>query len=86
MKTVLFVGAGRHQRRAIRRAKQLGLRVAAIDRNPEAFGFTDADVAEVVDFADVPAAVAAARLLSPDGVLTVAQTEAPNLTTAVDLS
>jgi len=60
-KTVLFIGAGRHQRRAIRRAKQLGLRVAAIDRNPEAAGFVEADVTEVVDFADVSAAVAAAR-------------------------
>ena len=39
MKTVLFVGAGRHQRRALRRARELGLRVAAIDRNPDAPGF-----------------------------------------------
>ena len=57
MKTVLFVGAGRHQRRAIRRAKELGLRVAAIDRNPDAPGLDDADVAQVADFADIGAAV-----------------------------
>ena len=38
MKTVLFVGAGRHQRRAILRAKELGLRVVAVDRNPDALG------------------------------------------------
>jgi formate-dependent phosphoribosylglycinamide formyltransferase (GAR transformylase) len=38
VKTVLFVGAGRHQRRAILRAKELGLRVVAVDRNPEAPG------------------------------------------------
>src|SRR5919197_967991 len=38
MMTVLFVGAGRHQRRAILRAKELGLRVAAVDRNAEAVG------------------------------------------------
>src|SRR6266508_1141576 len=31
MQTVLFVGAGRHQRRAIQRAKELGLRVAALE-------------------------------------------------------
>ena len=36
--TVLFVGAGRHQRRAILRAKELGLRVVAVDRNPDALG------------------------------------------------
>jgi len=72
VKTVLFVGAGRHQRRAIARAKELGLRVAAIDRNPEAPGLALADVAEVVDFGDVGAAVEAGRRIAPDGVLTVA--------------
>jgi biotin carboxylase len=76
MKTVLFVGAGRHQRRAIRRAKELGLRVAAIDRNREAPGFADADLAEQVDFADVDLAVAAARRMRPDGVLAVASDRA----------
>ena len=50
---VLFVGAGRHQRRAILRAKELGLRVAAVDRNPDAPGLAEADIAKVVDFSDV---------------------------------
>jgi biotin carboxylase len=76
VKTVLFVGAGRHQRRAIRRAKELGLRVAAIDRTGDAPGLADADVSAIVDFADVRAAVDAARRLSPDGVLTVASDRA----------
>ncbi len=76
MKTVLFVGAGRHQRRALRRARELGLRVAAIDRNANAPGFADADVTETVDFADVDDAVAAARRIGPDGVLTVASDRA----------
>jgi biotin carboxylase len=71
MKTVLFVGAGRHQRRAILRAKELGYRVAALDRNPDALGLRHADVAEAVDFADVPAVLEAARRIQPDGVLTV---------------
>ena len=52
-KTVLFVGAGRHQRRAIARARELGLRTVAVDRNPEALGFAEADAFEVVDFSDV---------------------------------
>ncbi|MDX6486157.1 MAG: hypothetical protein QOF43_1310, partial [Gaiellaceae bacterium] len=30
-KTVLFVGAGRHQRRAIARLQELGARVVAVD-------------------------------------------------------
>ena len=53
VKTVLFVGAGRHQRRAILRAKELGLRVVAVDRNPDALGLQVADVGEAVDFTDV---------------------------------
>jgi formate-dependent phosphoribosylglycinamide formyltransferase (GAR transformylase) len=53
VKTVLFVGAGRHQRRAILRARELGLRVIAVDRNPDAVGLPDADEGHVVDFADV---------------------------------
>jgi len=73
MKTVLFVGAGRHQRRAIVRAKELGLRVAAVDRNPHAPGLELADVAEVADFG---AAIDAARRLRPDGVLTIASDRA----------
>ena len=36
--TVLFVGAGRHQRRALRRVKELGVRVVAVDRNADAPG------------------------------------------------
>jgi biotin carboxylase len=71
VKTVLFVGAGRHQRRAIQRAKELGLRVAAVDRNPDALGLADADVRRVVDYADVDAVMKALGRLKVDGVLTV---------------
>jgi biotin carboxylase len=45
MKTVLFVGAGRHQRRAILQARERGLRVVAVDRNPAAPGLEVTDVA-----------------------------------------
>ena len=55
MPSVLFVGAGRHQRRAIERAQELGLRVVGVDRNADALGLAAADVAEVVDFSDVDA-------------------------------
>ena len=50
-KTVLFIGAGRHQRRAIMQAKEMGLRVAAVDADPAAPGLQEADIAKVVDFA-----------------------------------
>ena len=83
MKTVLFVGAGRHQRRAILRAKELGLRVVAVDRNPDALGLREADVAEVVDFSDVPAVIRAARRTGPDGVLTVSADRAVPVVAAV---
>ena len=71
MKTVLFLGAGRHQRAAILRAKELGLRVAAFDGNPDALALDDADVAEVVNFVEIPKAIEAARRIRPDGVLTI---------------
>jgi biotin carboxylase len=69
--TVLFVGAGRHQRRAIARARELGLRTVAVDRNPEALGFAEADEFEVVDFTDVPGVIDVGRRHEVDGVLTV---------------
>jgi biotin carboxylase len=71
VKTVLFVGAGRHQRGAILRAKQLGLRVVAVDRNPDAVGLPHADEGLVVDFTDVPTVVDIAKTHAIDGVLTV---------------
>jgi biotin carboxylase len=83
VKTVLFVGAGRHQRRAIRRAKALRLRVGAIDRNPDAPGLAEADTTETVDFSDVPAAVEAARRIAPDGVLTVSSDRAVPVVAAI---
>jgi len=71
VKTVLFVGAGRHQRRAIQRAKELELRVVAVDRNPDALGLKEADIAKVVDYADPGAVIKAVGRIKIDGVLTV---------------
>jgi biotin carboxylase len=70
-KTVLIVGAGRYQRAVIRRAKELGLRVVAVDRNPDAPGLAEADIGCVVDFSDAEAVIAAVRDLGIDGVTTV---------------
>jgi biotin carboxylase len=71
VKTVLIVGAGRYQRAVIRRAKELGLRVVAVDGNPDAPGLQDADIGLVVDFADPAVVLAAVRDLEIDGVTTV---------------
>jgi biotin carboxylase len=83
VKTVLFVGAGRHQRRAILRAKELGLRVVAVDRNPDAPGLAAADVGEAVDFTDVAAVTDAGRRHGVEGVLTVSADRAVPVVAAV---
>jgi biotin carboxylase len=82
-RTVLFVGAGRHQRRAILRARELGLRVVAVDRNRDALGLAEANAAETVDFSDLPAVVEVARRHRPDGVLTVSADRAVPVVAAV---
>ena len=81
--TVLFVGAGRHQRRAILRARDLGVRVVAVDRNPEAPGLAAADAAEIVDFADIDAVTEVARAHRVDGALTVSADRAVPVVAAV---
>jgi biotin carboxylase len=82
-RTVLFVGAGRHQRRAIAQAKEAGLRVAAVDRNADAPGLAAADIAKIVDFADVEAVLRATKRLRLDGVLTVSADRAVPVVAAV---
>ena len=83
MKTVLFVGAGRHQRRAIAQARATGLRVVAVDRNPDAPGLAAADVSEVVDFREVDAVIEVARRHAVDGVLTISADRAVPVVAAV---
>jgi biotin carboxylase len=83
VKTILFVGAGRHQRRAILQAKELGLRVVAVDRNPQAPGLAEADIAKVVDFADAAAVIKATARINIDGVMTVSADRAVPVVAAV---
>jgi biotin carboxylase len=83
MKTVLFVGAGRHQRRAIRQARELGLRVVGVDRNAAAPGLLDTDVGEVVDFTDVEGVIEVARRHEVNGALTVSADRAVPVVAAV---
>ena len=82
-KTILFVGAGRHQRRAIAHAQERGVRVVAVDRNGGAPGLAIADVGEVVDFVDVPEVVDVGRRYAVDGVLTVSADRAVPIVAAV---
>jgi biotin carboxylase len=83
VKTVLFIGAGRHQRRAIVQARELGLRTVAVDRNPEAPGLAEAGTARVLDFRDTEAVTAIGRSERVDGVLTVSADRAVPAVAAV---
>jgi biotin carboxylase len=83
MATLLFVGAGRHQRRAILRVRELGHRVVAVDRNAEAPGLSAADAAEIVDFADIDRVTEVGQSRGVDGVLTVAADRAVPIVGAV---
>jgi biotin carboxylase len=82
-KTVLFIGAGRNQRGAIERVRELGVRVVAVDRNAAAPGLTDADAGEAVDFADLAAVAEVGRRHGVDGVLTIAADSAVPVVAAV---
>jgi biotin carboxylase len=82
-KTVLFIGAGRNQRGAIERVRELGVRVVAVDRNAAAPGLTAADAGEAVDFADLAAVAEVGRRHRVDGVLTIAADSAVPVVAAV---
>jgi biotin carboxylase len=79
----LLVGAGRHQRRVIQRAHELGLEVVAVDRNADAVGLAEADVGEVVDFSNLGAVVEVGRRHGVEGVVTFAAERAVPVVAAV---
>jgi biotin carboxylase len=83
MQTVLFVGAGIHQRRAIEQARARGLRVVAVDGNPDAAGFAVADAGEQVDFSALDELVAVGRAHDVSGVLTISADRAVPVVAAV---
>jgi biotin carboxylase len=80
---VLFVGAGRHQRRALRRVKELGARVVAVDRNADAPGLSIVAAGEVVDFGNVDAVAEVGRRHGVSGVMTFAADRAVPVVAAV---
>jgi biotin carboxylase len=80
---VLFIGAGRHQKRALERVRQLGVRLVAVDRNAAAPGLAGADVGEVADFGDHSALAAIGRRHGVSGVMTFAADRAVPVVAAV---
>ncbi len=71
MTAILIVGAGRLQLPAYREAREMGLEIVAIDRDPNAPGMKLADTAHTVDTRDSQSAIDVARKEGVDGVLTL---------------
>src|SRR5581483_7078932 len=68
---VLFLGASVSQVDAIRCARERGFHVIAVDADPGAVGFADADESEVLDFSDVERVVELGRLSRIEAVVAV---------------
>jgi biotin carboxylase len=83
VKTLLFVGGGRHQRRGILRARELGHRVVAVDQTADGPGMLAADIAEPVDFSNVDAVIEVAHRHHVDGVMTVSADRAVPIVAAI---
>ena len=81
--SVLFLGASVSQVAAIRRARDLGIRVVAVDGDPDALGFADANVAEHVDFSDVERVIEVAAGYGIDGVVAISTDRAVPIAAAV---
>jgi len=77
--TLLVLGAGRSQVYSIRTAQDLGIRVVAIDQNPDAPGFEYADVAEEIDFTDIERVLEYAIEQDIDGILPAGDISLPTV-------
>lgn len=80
---MLIVGAGIAQAPAIRRARELGFEVVAVDGDERAAGSAFSSCAEVHDFSDLEGVVTIGRRHAVDGVLTVASDRAVPVVAAV---
>jgi biotin carboxylase len=81
--TLLLVGAGLLQVRAVEIAHELGLRVVATDRDPRAVAFALAEEAVVLDTKDVDGHVRLARGLAARGELAGVYTEGADVEVTV---
>ena len=81
-KTLMILGASILQLPAIEKATQMGLKVVALDMNPDAIGFTVPGVIkEIISTIDITSAIEAAKKYHIDGVMTLA-TDMPMRTVA----
>jgi biotin carboxylase len=81
--TVLFLGASVSQLAAIAQARAAGWRVLAVDADPHAVGFAEADVSEAIDFTDVERVVEVARDHRIDAVVAISTDRAVPVAAAV---
>ena len=71
-KRIMILGAGVLQRPGILKAKELGYEVIALDMDPNAVGFQDADIKLVISTIDIPGVLEAAKEYRIDGIMTLA--------------
>lgn len=81
-KTIMFLGAGEEQCEAIEIALDLGLKVIAVDGNPEAVGLKITHVGINADIKDIQAMIDIGRKYKIDGVMTHA-VEIPQIVSRV---
>lgn len=72
MKTLMILGAGILQLPAILKAREMGIRTVAVDMDPRAVGFDQADVALEISTIDTPKVLQAAKAQGIDGIMTLA--------------
>ncbi|WP_256236288.1 ATP-grasp domain-containing protein [Bacillus sp. EB600] len=72
MKKIMILGASILQLPAILKAKEMGLRVIAVDMDKNSIGFKEAHVCLEISTIDIPKVVEAAKEFQVDGVITLA--------------
>ena len=71
MGPLIFLGASVSQVAAIRRARELGFKVVAVDGDPDAIGFAEADESVAADFSDVERVAEIGRRYGASGVVAI---------------
>lgn len=72
MKKIMILGASILQLPAIKKAKDMGLEVIAVDMDERAIGFQEADISLVISTTDIDGVVHAAQKYKVDGIMTLA--------------
>jgi biotin carboxylase len=71
-KTILIIGAGDAQLGGIRKAREMGCRVIAVDGNPSAPGLAEADLGKALDIMDFTKIIELAREQHIDAAMAIA--------------